>query len=291
MKFRVAREDLADAVAWVAKSLPARPPVPVLGGILLTVDGATLTVAGFDYEVSTRAEVSVDADTAGRVLVSGRLLPRSPGHCRAAAGRHLGRGSRVTIVGGSARFTLPTMPVEDYPVAAGDARRRPAPSTAPTSPRPSTRPRSRPAATRRCRCSPASGSRSRATSSRSPPPTGSGSPSASCPGCRPPADLHRGAGAGAHPRRRGQDPRRIAQHPGHARPRRRTARPGVRRPPHHRPAAGRRVRRSTARCCRPTTPPPSRSRSAPSPTHQARRAGHRPRAPPAATGDRQARSR
>ena len=35
MKFRVAREDLADAVAWVARSLPARPPVPVLGGILL----------------------------------------------------------------------------------------------------------------------------------------------------------------------------------------------------------------------------------------------------------------
>ncbi|MGI8417905.1 MAG: DNA polymerase III subunit beta, partial [Nakamurella sp.] len=56
MKFRVARDDLADAVAWVAKSLPARPPAPVLGGILLTIDDATppvLTVAGFDYEVST----------------------------------------------------------------------------------------------------------------------------------------------------------------------------------------------------------------------------------------------
>ena len=55
MKFRVARDDLADAVAWVAKSLPTRPPVPVLGGILLEVRGSTLTVAGFDYEVSTRA--------------------------------------------------------------------------------------------------------------------------------------------------------------------------------------------------------------------------------------------
>ena len=74
MKFRVAREDLADAVAWVARSLPSRPPVPVLGGILLTVDGSTLSVAGFDYEVSTRAELSVDAMSGGRVLVSGRLL-------------------------------------------------------------------------------------------------------------------------------------------------------------------------------------------------------------------------
>ncbi|WP_111764929.1 DNA polymerase III subunit beta [Nakamurella deserti] len=116
MKFRVAREDLADAVAWVAKSLPARPPVPVLGGILLTVDESTLTVAGFDYEVSTRAEVSVDADTGGRVLVSGRLLAEIARALPSGKPVDIAvDGSRVTIVGGSARFSLPTMPVEDYP--------------------------------------------------------------------------------------------------------------------------------------------------------------------------------
>ena len=38
MKFRVDRDVLADAVAWVARSLPARPPVPVLGGVLLEAD-------------------------------------------------------------------------------------------------------------------------------------------------------------------------------------------------------------------------------------------------------------
>ena len=115
MKFRVAREDLADAVAWVARSLPSRPPVPVLGGILLTVDDSTLAVAGFDYEVSTRAEVSVDADTAGTVLVSGRLLaqitsalPQKPVDVEVD-------GAKVAIRCGSARFTLPTMPVDDYP--------------------------------------------------------------------------------------------------------------------------------------------------------------------------------
>ncbi len=116
MKFRVAREDLADAVAWVAKSLPARPPVPVLGGILLAVDDATLTVAGFDYEVSTRAEVRVDAETGGRVLVSGRLLSEIARALPASRPVDIAvDGSRVTIVGGSARFSLPTMPVEDYP--------------------------------------------------------------------------------------------------------------------------------------------------------------------------------
>ncbi|MGS0685565.1 DNA polymerase III subunit beta [Nakamurella sp. GG22] len=130
MKFRVARDDLADAVAWVAKSLPTRPPVPVLGGILLEVRGSTLTVAGFDYEVSTRATVSVDtletlADSAPdgpdgepaaeRVLVSGRLLAEITRSLPAKPVDLTVNGPRVSIIAGSARFTLPTMPVEDYP--------------------------------------------------------------------------------------------------------------------------------------------------------------------------------
>lgn len=115
MKLRVAREDLADAVAWVAKSLPSRPPVPVLGGILLDVSGNTLVVAGFDYEVSTRAQVSVDADEDGRVLVSGRLLAEITRALPAKPVDIVTDGTRVTITGGPAKFTLPTMPVEDYP--------------------------------------------------------------------------------------------------------------------------------------------------------------------------------
>jgi DNA polymerase-3 subunit beta len=127
MKFRVARDDLADAVAWVAKSLPARPPVPVLGGILLEVSGSTLTVAGFDYEVSTRATLTVDTldelepDAPGgpagtdRVLVSGRLLAEITRSLPAKPVDLAVLGPKVSIVAGSARFTLPTMPVEDYP--------------------------------------------------------------------------------------------------------------------------------------------------------------------------------
>ena len=126
MKFRVARDDLADAVAWVAKSLPTRPPVPVLGGILLEVNGSTLTVAGFDYEVSTRATLTVDTldelgpeagtDSGGnRVLVSGRLLAEITRSLPAKPVDVTVDGPKAGIVAGSARFTLPTMPVEDYP--------------------------------------------------------------------------------------------------------------------------------------------------------------------------------
>jgi DNA polymerase III subunit beta len=115
MKFRVERDALAEAVAWTARALPPRPAVPVLSGLLLETDGNALSVSGFDYEVSTQVGIEVHASTAGRALVSGRLLAditkALPPHPVDVAVD----GPKVTIVCGTARFTLPTMPVEDYP--------------------------------------------------------------------------------------------------------------------------------------------------------------------------------
>jgi DNA polymerase-3 subunit beta len=115
MKLRVERDALADAVTWAARSLATRPTVPVLAGLLLTVDETTLTISGFDLEASTRITVDVNVGTTGQALVSGRLLAeitRSlPPHPVDVALD----GARLTINCASARFTLPTMPVEDYP--------------------------------------------------------------------------------------------------------------------------------------------------------------------------------
>ncbi|WP_026454814.1 DNA polymerase III subunit beta [Saccharomonospora iraqiensis] len=117
MKIRVERDGLADAVAWVAKSLPSRPPVPVLGGVLLDASGDDdrLTVSGFDYEVSATVGVDATIGDGGRTLVSGRLLaditkalPAQPVDISVEA-------ARATITCGNAKFSLPTMPVEDYP--------------------------------------------------------------------------------------------------------------------------------------------------------------------------------
>lgn len=115
MKTRVERADLADIAGWVARSLPQRPAVPVLAGIKLTANGTHLTVEGFDYEVSTQAMVPAVGGEPGSVLVSARLLaeiskalPNKPVDITAV-------GAHLELVCGSARFTLPTMPVEDYP--------------------------------------------------------------------------------------------------------------------------------------------------------------------------------
>ncbi|GAA0732346.1 DNA polymerase III subunit beta [Dactylosporangium roseum] len=115
MKFRVERDALADAVAWTAKSLPSRPSVPVLAGVLLRVADGRLQVSGFDYEVSSQVTVEVQADADGATLVSGRLLAEITKALPAKPVDVAAVGSHVEITCGSARFTLPTMPVEDYP--------------------------------------------------------------------------------------------------------------------------------------------------------------------------------
>ncbi|EHR48324.1 DNA polymerase III, beta subunit [Saccharomonospora marina XMU15] len=119
MKIRVERDGLADAVAWVARSLPSRPPVPVLGGVLLDAgaEGGSeaLTVSGFDYEVSATVGVPATIADGGRTLVSGRLLADITKALPAQPVEISVDGARASITCGSARFSLPTMPVEDYP--------------------------------------------------------------------------------------------------------------------------------------------------------------------------------
>ena len=115
MKFRVDRDVFAEAVAWAARTLPARPPVPVLAGTYCEVSDSRLNLSSFDYEVSARVSVEVEAEEPGSVLVSGKLLAEIS---RSLPDRPIDvstDGVKVTLACGSARFTLLTMPVEDYP--------------------------------------------------------------------------------------------------------------------------------------------------------------------------------
>ena len=117
MKFRVERDVLTDAVAWAARSLPVRPSVPVLAGLLVETNdsGDGLVLSTFDYETSARATVPAVVQDEGRALVSGRLLADI---CRSLPARPVDmaiEGAKVRLQCGTATFTLQTMPVEDYP--------------------------------------------------------------------------------------------------------------------------------------------------------------------------------
>jgi DNA polymerase-3 subunit beta len=115
VKFRVERDVLADAVAWAARSLPSRPPVPVLAGLLLDASDGRLVLSSFDYEVSGRVEIAADIAEPGVALVSGRLLADISRSLPARPVEITTDAAKVVVTCGSARFSLLTLPVEDYP--------------------------------------------------------------------------------------------------------------------------------------------------------------------------------
>ncbi|PHP53446.1 DNA polymerase III subunit beta [Actinomyces ruminis] len=115
MKLRVDRDVLADAVTWTARSVPARPPVPVLAGVRLEATATSLILASFDYEVSAHCEIPADVEEEGVVLVSGRLLadiakslPSKPVDLEV-------EGTKVNVTCGASRFALAAMAADDYP--------------------------------------------------------------------------------------------------------------------------------------------------------------------------------
>lgn len=121
MRLRVDRDAFAEAVSWTARALPTRPAVPVLAGMRMEVseDGTALHLSGFDYEVSTRASVEVLSEEPGAVLVPGRLLAEIVNNLPSGSVHIDTDGPKVDVRGGAARFTLITMPLEDYPSLPG----------------------------------------------------------------------------------------------------------------------------------------------------------------------------
>jgi DNA polymerase III subunit beta len=124
MRFSIQRDTLTEAVAWVARSLPTRPVLPILSGMLIsatsTGDEGELTLSCFDYEISARIRVTADVAEPGTVLVPGRLLAeitRSlPDYVvDVDTGQLKDGGTDVTFTCGPAAFSLVTLPVGEYP--------------------------------------------------------------------------------------------------------------------------------------------------------------------------------
>ncbi|MFC3849516.1 DNA polymerase III subunit beta [Corynebacterium hansenii] len=115
VRLRAAKDDLADAVGWVARNLPTRPTQPILRGMVFTAGDDGLEIAGYDYEVSTQIRIAAEISETGRFAVNGKLvsdivskLPNKP------IDMHYD-GTKVLVTCGKSRFELPAMTLEDYP--------------------------------------------------------------------------------------------------------------------------------------------------------------------------------
>jgi len=115
VKIRLERDVLAEAVQWAARSLPLRPSVPILAGLLVQADADGVTFSSFDYETSAQINVTAAVADEGQALVSGRLLADISRSLPPKPVDITSDDTKVELICGSARFTLQTLPVADYP--------------------------------------------------------------------------------------------------------------------------------------------------------------------------------
>lgn len=115
MRITVPKTALADALTWVARSLPARPAQPILAGIRITVANQQARFSAYDYENAASVAIPVAVEEDGEVLISGRLLSDIVKSLPAGDVTLGTDGAKVLVKRGSSKFTVPTMPMDDYP--------------------------------------------------------------------------------------------------------------------------------------------------------------------------------
>jgi DNA polymerase-3 subunit beta len=114
VKFVVERDALVDAVNWVSKSISNRPITTALLGIVIDATDE-ITLSGSDLETSAKAKFNAEISQKGKVLVPGKLLAEISRSLPAKPVTFNLEGSRVLVTAGSAKFTLPTLPLAEYP--------------------------------------------------------------------------------------------------------------------------------------------------------------------------------
>lgn len=117
MKLQLTQNALAGSLVGIGHSIPNRPPVPALGGVVVHADRDVVTLSAFDYEVSARSvATATTVSEPGSVLVSGKLLNEITRSLPATRPVELFTDDTyLHVVCDEIRFTLPAMPIEDYP--------------------------------------------------------------------------------------------------------------------------------------------------------------------------------
>ncbi|MFJ8444011.1 DNA polymerase III subunit beta [Kitasatospora griseola] len=120
MKLRLPVQHLAAAVAHTVRAVSTRPVAPVMAGILFTTAADGLHLAASDYEVYATYRVSAEIADEGRMLVPGRLLNDICSRMPKGVDVDLDADdARLTISCRGSRFSVPLLPVDEYPALPG----------------------------------------------------------------------------------------------------------------------------------------------------------------------------
>lgn len=116
MQIQIERDVLLGPLAMVAGVIERRQTLPILSYLLLRAHEDGLSLVGTDLEIEVVAGARSEVESSGDVTVPARKLFDI---CRAlpegAVMRLTKEGGKVTVRAGKSRFSLVTLPVEDFP--------------------------------------------------------------------------------------------------------------------------------------------------------------------------------
>ena len=116
--FKAAQEQVLSALQSVAGIVERRHTLPVLANVLMRKQGNTLELTTSDLEIQVRTSAQLGGEEANFSTTVGarkmidilRTLPADQMVSLSAS------GSKLTLQGGKSRFTLQTLPSEDFPL-------------------------------------------------------------------------------------------------------------------------------------------------------------------------------
>jgi len=116
MKFSIDPADLKEAVRFAQTAIAHHPLSPIMGGILLNVGNGRMTASGSDYSKVSTLTVPANSDEPIELLLRGDYLNKSAAKFKTKKDVMVTvEEKRVTLAQGGIKFTIPRMPVAEYP--------------------------------------------------------------------------------------------------------------------------------------------------------------------------------
>jgi DNA polymerase-3 subunit beta len=116
MRFSLQREVLLKPLAQVVNVVERRHTLPVLANLLVRVNGGQLALTGTDLEVEMVARTAAEDAQDGEITIPARklfdIVRALPDGSRVTISQS---GDKVTVQAGRSRFSLATLPANDFP--------------------------------------------------------------------------------------------------------------------------------------------------------------------------------
>ncbi len=116
MRFTLQREAFLKPLAQVVNVVERRQTLPVLANFLVQVQGGQLSLTGTDLEVEMVSRIAVEDAQDGETTIPARklfeIIRALPDGSRITVSQ---TGEKITVQAGRSRFTLATLPANDFP--------------------------------------------------------------------------------------------------------------------------------------------------------------------------------